>query len=281
MKIFFAVSSLPPEMLLIDKKILRQRLTDLGENPGPITNSTYRVYLKRLMKLEDKKQIFNNVPLSLENQTGVLEKKSIKSSLLSLDWQKDLETYRAWENKVFQEFARPDPSRRWREGLTKASFNYLLLDSRITKDLPNRSTNLHLEQKWQTFLSAIFYIGKGKRSRPYAHLYDAFHTWVSKEPVDVSNKKMKQILEIWNEKQGVVVLHVFHNTIPVEAYTREAAMIDALGLDNLGNCKGGEYYGTVATWTHNEKCELGKYLLYKAMEILMVEGERHLFPEHL
>ena len=268
-------------MLLIDKQTLRQRLTDLGETPGPITNSTHRVYLKRLMKLEDKKQIFKNGPPNLENPTRKLETNLIKSNLLSLDWLKDLESYKARENKIFLEFARPDPSRRWREGLTKASFNYLLLDSRITQDLPNRAANLSPQERWETFLSAIFYVGKGKRSRPYAHLYDAFHTWVSRKPVDVSNKKIKRILEIWNEKQGVVVLHVFQNTIPVEAYTREAVMIDALGVDKLGNCKGGEYYGTVATWQNKEKCELGKYLLFKAMEILMVEGERHLFPEHL
>lgn len=266
--------------MLIDKQTLRERLTDMGETPGPITSSTHRVYLKRLMKLESKKKIFKNGP-SLDNSPRKPDTSLIRASLLSLDWQKDLESYKAWENKVFLEFARPDPSRRWREGLTKASFNYLLLDSRITQDLPNRAANLSLQERWETFLSAIFYVGKGKRSRPYAHLYDAFHTWVSKKPVDVTNKKMNRILEIWNEKQGVVVLHVFHNTIPVEAYTREAVMIDALGVEKLGNCKGGEYYGTVATWSNKEKCELGKYLLYKSMEILMVEGERHLFPEHL
>jgi hypothetical protein len=30
----------------------------------------------------------------------------------------------------------------WREGTVKSSFNYLLLDPRVTQDLPNRADNL-------------------------------------------------------------------------------------------------------------------------------------------
>lgn len=275
-----SVSSLPQEMLLIDKKTLRERLTKLGENPGPITNSTHRVYLKRLMKLEMNQQNFKNEPFHNENSSETFESHSVRSSLISLNWRIDLQLYKDRERETFQEFARPDPTRKWREGLTKTCFNYLLLDSRITRDLPNRKANLSLQEQWETFLSAIFYVGKGKQTRPYAHLYDAFHIWVSSK-VETTNKKIKKILDIWNEKQGVVVLHIFHNTIPVEAYTREAAMIDALSIDKLANCKGGEYYGKIATWNNKEKCDLGKYLLYKAMKILMMEGERHLYPEHL
>jgi len=26
---------------------------------------------------------------------------------------------------------------------------------------------------FQTFINAVFYVGKGKRSRPYSHLYEA------------------------------------------------------------------------------------------------------------
>lgn len=42
--------------------------------------------------------------------------------------------------------------------------------------------------------------------------------------------KVAQIAEIWQEKLGVVTLHIFQNVIPVEAYTREACMIEALGV---------------------------------------------------
>ena len=76
-------------------------------------------------------------------------------------------------------------------------------------------------------------------------------------------------------------MHVFHNTIPVEAFTREALMIDVLGVKKLGNCKSGDYYGVAATWKHKEKFDLGKYLLFKALQIFLIEGERQIFPDNL
>ena len=43
------------------------------------------------------------------------------------------------------------------------------------------------------------------------------------------NPKIQQIQDIWAAGLGVVSLHIFQSVIPVEAYTREACMIDALG----------------------------------------------------
>ena len=37
------------------------------------------------------------------------------------------------EQALKNEFEHPDPNQKWREGTNKHSFNYLLLDSRITK----------------------------------------------------------------------------------------------------------------------------------------------------
>ena len=42
--------------------------------------------------------------------------------------------------------------------------------------------------------------------------------------------KVQQIIDIWNSGLGVVSLHVFQNVIPVEAFVREACMIEALGM---------------------------------------------------
>lgn len=42
--------------------------------------------------------------------------------------------------------------------------------------------------------------------------------------------KVQQILDIWKEGLGVVSLHCFQSVIPVEAYTREACMVDAMGM---------------------------------------------------
>jgi hypothetical protein len=41
--------------------------------------------------------------------------------------------------------------------------------------------------------------------------------------------KTRAILDIWGGGLGVISLQVFQNSLGVEALTREAAMIDALG----------------------------------------------------
>ena len=48
----------------------------------------------------------------------------------------------------------------------------------------------------------------------------------------IKNAKVEQIRAIWKDGLGVVTLHAFQSTIPVEAYTREACMILALGEIN-------------------------------------------------
>ena len=41
---------------------------------------------------------------------------------------------------------------------------------------------------------------------------------------------MKRILDIWNDGYGIISIHVFQNSLPVEAFCREAAMIEAVGM---------------------------------------------------
>ncbi len=133
----------------------------------------------------------------------------------------------------------------WREGNVKSAFNYLLIDPRVTQNLPLRAKKLSENQVFNIFISGIFYIGKGSRARPYAHLHDSLKYWKTNnnnnksdsqstptQVVDVSNiksKKIKKIIEIWQSNHGIVSLHCFQSVIPSEAYTREAAMIDAIG----------------------------------------------------
>ncbi|XP_018309595.1 uncharacterized protein [Mycetomoellerius zeteki] len=274
--------NLPEEILFIDDVALRQELRQFGDQPGPITNTTRQLYQKRLLRLRNIRDANSassipNLQNSPKNQISKLNK--IKSYLEFGAWLNHLDTYKSLEKEVFQEFASPNPSRRWREGTSKTSFTYLLLDPRITQDLPNRSVHFTESEAWSIFLNAIFYIGKGKRSRPFAHLYDAFKTWVGGG--NSTNRKINCILDIWDNDCGVICLHVFQNIIPVEAYTREAAMIDAIGKEYLGNSKGGEYYGIAATWSMQQKQKFGRYLLYKALQIFMHEGESQLFPSHL
>lgn len=59
-----------------------------------------------------------------------------------------------------------------------SSFTYLLLDPRITKDLPARVDEITPIETWKTFIESIFYIGKGTQSRPNDHMNEAMHTWI-------------------------------------------------------------------------------------------------------
>lgn len=93
--------------------------------------------------------------------------------------------------------------------------------------------------------------------------------------------KLDRIIEIWKVNKGVICLPVFHNITPAEAYTREAAIIDCLGVENLTNIKRGDYYGISKSWTMRDRKKLGVLLLYKAMQVFMVEGESQLRPNDI
>ena len=55
------------------------------------------------------------------------------------DWgSQDWASLQALEAAMVAPFQQPDPSRRWRDGCAKSCFNYLLLDPRVTQDLPVR-----------------------------------------------------------------------------------------------------------------------------------------------
>lgn len=193
---------------------------------------------------------------------------------------------------------------KWREGNLKTSFIYFLIDPRISDNLPLNYRNMPKELVWQTFLGSIFYVGKGKRSRPYQHLYDAIK-FFSRECDDESialrlkqslridavfsrknekigkstnSKKIANIIDIWKSNKGVVCVHAFNNILPVEAYTREAAIIEAIGLENLTNLKKGEYYGVAKSFSMRQKRQLGIALISRALRIFLAEGESQLLP---
>ncbi|XP_039288667.1 GATA zinc finger domain-containing protein 14-like [Nilaparvata lugens] len=248
---------------------LRRELRDYGLMAGPITNCTKRVYLRKLKRFRRKPKPLTQ-PLASRPEYCV----ELERSLLS-----DNDIIQKWshlETEMCIPFQTPDTNKRWREGVSKASFTYLLLDPRITQNLPARSIAMTNRERFLCFLSAIFYIGRGKRSRPYSHLYEALTTWNrTKYP---SSKKVLKILDIWKSGKGVICLHIFQNVIPVEAMTREAAMIDAMGLRCLTNEKLGDYYAVACEWTLRKRQQLGIVLLAKALNVFLAEGERQLRP---
>lgn len=291
-----SVSSLPLSVDY-DTDNLRKELVTLGINPGPITTSTKKVYLKKLynLKKENPVTMMNVEKTKNKGEISYLFRLPIlcfeinkiffcivysielEKSLRDFTWTLNLSPCIELEKKMIQRFEEPDSRKRWREGIIKSSFTYLLLDPRITNDLPNKVDKMDKKDLWRSFLNSIFYVGKGKRSRPYSHLYQAV-SWHNAGKSMSQDKKIQYILDIWKDGVGVVCLHIFQNVIPAEAYTREAAMIEVLGLKNLKNIKTGNYYGIASTWSLKEKKSLGLYLLYRAMLIFLNEGERQLRP---
>lgn len=128
-------------------------------------------------------------------------------------------------------------------------------------------------------MGAIFYVGKGTRARPDAHLWEALG--YRERPGKKACPKVRRILDIWASGRGVLSLHCFQHTAAVEAYTREACLLDALGIQTLTNQKQGHYYGEAAYWPPTKRRRLGVYLLHRALLVFLAEGERELRPQDI
>lgn len=261
----------PDNILTLSPVELRGRLLKLGENVGPITPSTKSLYQRHLTRLEKHEQ--SSKPESkYKDYTAEMRLVLLGTSTVTKAKGDEL------EEEMGYIFDKPE-KHTWREGSQKTSFNYILLDPRVTKNLPNRAEQMADVDRLRVFCSAVFYIGKGKRSRPYEHFYDAAKEDKT-EKKTVSNK-IKMIRDIWEAGYGVASVHIFHSVIPVEAYTREACMIDAMGLSRLTNLKFGDFYGPAVGWNCKKRRHLGIHLLTKAMNIYLIEGERQIRKKDL
>ncbi|GAB0200567.1 ankyrin repeat and LEM domain-containing protein 1 [Grus japonensis] len=245
----------------VSDEALRRRLQALGDDPGPVTELTRRLYLRRLEELvrgPRGRSAGHSPELAAALRTGHVP-----------DCAQD-------ELALARQFDRPDRSRRWREGLVKSSFNYLLLDPRTTQNLPLRSHRLSPAKCFRTFVKAIFYVGKGTRARPYCHLAEALSQ--HRAGTQKGCPKVRRILEIWASGQGVISVHCFQSTVPAEAYTREGCLVEALGLQTITNQRKGNCYGVAASWPAERRRRLGVHMLHRAMRIFLAEGERQLRP---
>lgn len=216
----------------------------------------------------------------------------MEKTLKSDSWEATLEQYAELdlEAKMVNGFQTSELPKTVREDCLKKSFVYILIDPIISENLPGNARNLEPLEAWRRFISSIFYVGKGTSSRPYSHLYDAIKMYQqrlgnSKSSTDSpckknvkESEKLNRINAIWKAEKGVICLNVFHNIMGLEAYSREACIIEAIGLDNLTNLKRGEYHGLTKTWFMREKKQLGTVLLYKAFKIYLSEGESQLRP---
>ncbi|KAM7295888.1 ankyrin repeat and LEM domain-containing protein 1-like [Ixodes scapularis] len=258
----------PVDMQKLTNDQVFERLKQLGDDPGPVTDATRQVYLRRLARATSER--------SLKTSRDVLPP---DVHFLVANVAKALDAYEALEREMVLDFETPRPEGHWREGNSKTSFNYLLLDSRVTRNLPVRARGLPLAEQVSDFVRGVFYVGKGKRSRPFSHLHDALVVWNGTAKAwQTAGDKTRKVLQIWEAGCGVVSLHVFQNVLPAEAYTREACIIEALTKRRLTNAKKGDCYGVVGSWSEKARKKLGAFLVFKAFQIFLSEGERRLGP---
>lgn len=155
----------------MDSKLLADELRSLGQNPGPITPTTKPVYLRQLLRLRKERSARSRhqpspqrIGLSKELQTLMAHYPGREA---------DIKMASHLDRLLVTHFTCPDPAKPWREGLAKKSFNYLLLDPRVTKNLALNESQLDHKDLFRRFVSSIFYVGKGKQMRPHEHLYEA------------------------------------------------------------------------------------------------------------
>ncbi|KAL5266893.1 hypothetical protein ACHWQZ_G004062 [Mnemiopsis leidyi] len=242
----------------LSDKDLRALLISKGALVGAISHSTRIVYEQYLVKLE-------STPLSTHDNSLEGYPRELVSCLQGqpqVDWSEA-------EREMVQEFQTPVVGRRYRQGTMKCFFNYLLIDPRVADDLSIKAKTLNPREVFKLFIKSVFYVGKGKQSRPYAHLFEA-----SLQNKD--SEKLRRIRSIWGGDRGVVSLHVYNNSIAEEAFTREAVMIACIGLKKLANEKGGEFYGVSKRWSAQKRRGVGLSLLYKAHLTLLNEGHREI-----
>lgn len=276
---------------------LRTELKKHGFNPGPITSTTKRLYAKLLAHLvrEDKELVCSPRTKTKSQLNGFsIQLNSIITGKFPHKQALDLERQLVKLSEA-KDYHGP-----------KQFFNYILIDPRISKNLaeqaleasdsdtsgnqsaqsqngmPKKSKHVmgKVNRKFNpdlftVFIESIFYIGKGQKKRDLMHLYDALADRDS-----ITHKKIDRIRSIWNDGYGVVSLHLFHNITNKEALTREALMIETIGLNNLTNLVKGTIQFKLG-WNDHMRKLLGALLLHRAYCQLLNEGERQLKKEDL
>ena len=117
-------------------------------------------------------------------------------------------------------------------------YNYMLIESMVFfkfvqwLKLNGKANNDH---GMQLFLSGCFYLGKGQADRPYMHFQEALD-------FNNDNDKVQMIRRIWSNGGGILVLTFFHNSTSYVASTREAILIDFVGIENVTNVRKGSYW---------------------------------------
>jgi len=176
-----------------------------GCPPGPLVPSTKQLYVRKLNRILHRQSKLKHDDKHTNNLSGIflysysifvihifyllfvlVGSYSIQLTKVLVD-----DEYDSWKKTIKSWSTLEDAIVSVKSG---SSFTYLLLDPRITNNLPARADQMNNSiEIWQTFISSIFYIGKGTKSRPNDHMNEAFKSWVGSENKDKS-RKVRSIL---------------------------------------------------------------------------------------
>lgn len=261
-----------------------QKLNDIGFDPGPINQQTRKYYQRKISRLAKNLMDADQKDLELKNQANYnIRFDLIRSKTFPFKEAIDCEAL------LTRHFLNANNQNQ------RKCFVYLLLDPRVTKNLPvemnfliTKLNNpvasfenmfgaiLNDHTLFQRFVSAIFYIGKGQSNRQYQHFVEAYK---EKQNFDSRNKliseKAKKIWSIWTEGLGPISLHFFFGITTDEALTREALLIETISLFNLTNKISGTYRCPLKFNTRQRHI-LGTYLLFKFFIVYLLNGERQI-----
>jgi hypothetical protein len=88
----------------------------------------------------------------------------------------------------------------------------------------------------------VFYVGKGKEKRPFAHAAEA--------RTDCDCRKCGRIRAAWDAGYDVRVDYVYETNIERDALLHEKQLIADIGLHRLCNLRPGQISTKVETWEH-------------------------------
>lgn len=268
-----AEQALRQQFAQLNLEDLKRRLKRKNCRPvGPMDARNRRVYEAKLAKMEaadgegcdgksNKKKAFD----SISGYSPALQKMVLNQEGRGGQIEVNKKIGQREEVQIRNEYLQSTPNNE------VSFFCYLLVDpTRLPADLAAVT--------FRRFLASVFYVGKGKRSRPLQHLIHASkcRAFAKTNPIKRSDK-LKHILDLWDQGRGVISLHVFNNVHSAEALVREGAMIDAIGLDNLTNIQRGSFPGAAAKWNRQQITEFGALLLHRAHVIFQNERCRPIF----
>ena len=156
----------------------------------------------------------------------------------------------------------------------KDFYNYLLIDANtFYRILEKYNFNLQeiSNEDFELLKKCIFYVGKGRKGRKFDHMTLCKRLFKKKMKFRKICAKFSKISRLWERGNGIICLHLFHETSHYMTHNREFAIIKALGINNLTNSINGSSYGDMkSNWNNKEIVNFGNMIMYNAFNMCII-----------